>query len=493
MFNKCDLIVVGILLVVLFGGAVWLVGMKMNDTTNQMHGSLVKEVGKYRAELIALDFERTVSLAESILAYMEENPLCENELQSRLKSFVRMDAKVSRIWYRQGESIFVGIDSAGQVIADQEVQKVWSAVSRRATREVSDTLYVGNGVLYLSFCARSGDFVLGLDLSLAELHDYFARMSPSGREYAYVLDSRGVVIVHPEEQFIGKTVDKDGWELFRQALEQNAAVQDNTHSDYLSLPVMRVYYPIRVGERRWVVAVNSLELVKQEEMAGFHRYALSIVGLTVFFFSILLLFSKYKWRKEYDRRMQLEQEALQLNLQQLKNQINPHFLFNALNSLNALIGSQPALAKEFVVKLSRIYRYVLEKRRDSLVPVREEMELIHHYYFLQKIRFGESLCLEIAEGVEEEERMIPLMSLQLLLENAVKHNEISRRNPLEIVIRLEGEVLVVENTYRPRTDMSGESMGVGLENIREIYAFCTDKHFTCRGENGRFVCRLPLI
>lgn len=493
MFNKCDLVVVGVLLVVLFGGAVWLVGMKMNDTTNQMHGSLVKEVGQYRAELIALDFEQTVRLAESILAYIEESPLCETELRSRLKGFVRMDAKVSRIWYKQGEGAFVGVDSAGQVHSAEEMQEIWEIVSRGADRQVSDTLYLGSGGLYLSFCARSGDIVLGLELSLTDLHDYFARMSPSGREYTYVLDSRGVVIIHPEEKFVGKTVDGNNRSLLRQALEHDAAVKDNTYSDYLSLPVMRVYYPIRVGDSQWVVAVNSLELVKQEEMAGFHRYALSIVGLTVLFFSILLAFSQYKWRKEYDRRMQLEQEAMQLNLQQLKNQINPHFLFNALNSLNALIGSKPELAKEFVVKLSRIYRYVLEKRHDSLVAVREEVELIYHYYFLQEIRFGKSLCLEVAEGVEEEERMIPLMSLQLLLENAVKHNEISRRNPLEIVIRLEGEILVVENTYQPRMDVAGESMGVGLENIRKIYAFCTDKHFTYSVENGRFVCRLPLI
>ena len=146
----------------------------------------------------------------------------------------------------------------------------------------------------------------------------------------------------------------------------------------------RIFYPITVGNEKWVVIINVPDLITEKEMGEFHRYTIFIVIMTVILFSLLLAISQYQWRKEYDRRKKLEQETIQLNLQELKNQVNPHFLFNSLNSLNAMIGENPALAKEFVLKLSKIYRYVLEKRKENFVPVREEIVLIRHYYFLQK-------------------------------------------------------------------------------------------------------------
>ena len=215
--------------------------------------------------------------------------------------------------------------------------------------------------------------------------------------------------------------------------------------------------------------------------------------MTVILFSLLLAISQYQWRKEYDRRKKLEQETIQLNLQELKNQVNPHFLFNSLNSLNAMIGENPALAKEFVLKLSKIYRYVLEKRKENFVPVREEIVLIRHYYFLQKIRLGEQLKLIISETATEEERVIPLMSLQMLVENAIKHNEITRENPLTIRIYKEKEELIVENTYHPRSDIAKDSLGIGFSNIRKIYEYCSDRKFSYKREGELFICRLPLL
>ena len=210
-------------------------------------------------------------------------------------------------------------------------------------------------------------------------------------------------------------------------------------------------------------------------------------------FTALLAYVQHRWRREYDKRRKLEQEALQLDLQQLKNQVNPHFLFNALNSLNALISSNPELAKSFVLHLSRIYRYVLEKRGVSLVAVKEEIEFIHHYYFLQQIRFQDQLKLVIADQLEYELRRIPIMSLQMLVENAIKHNEITSEYPLKIRIDCEGEHLVVENNFRPRLDSSEYSFGVGFENIRKIYAYCSDKQFYYILRDGKFICILPLI
>lgn len=494
MYNKRNLIIVGLLLLLIFGGAVWLVGVKIDATANRMHDSMVGEVGRYRSELIALDFRKTVGLAESIGEYIGQNPGQEHELQQMLRLFVCLDAKVDRIWYRKGDRTYIYVDSAGVYSPDSVLVATWEKIAGGLTAVPESRLYDDDGILYWTLCRTSRDIVFGLDISLPRLHDYFARMSPAVRSYAYVLDAHGVLIVHPDEKMIGRRLTGPvSREQFHKVIREGRVLHDAVLSEYLLLPVKRVFYPVAVGTEKWVVVVNVPDLVTQEEMNDFHRYTLLIALFAVFVFCVLWAFSQYKWRKEYDRRRKLEQEALQLNLQQLKNQVNPHFLFNALNSLSVLTGQDPVLAKEFVLKLSKIYRYVLEKRNDHLVTVREELALIRDYYFLQKIRFGEQLNLEIADDAEHEERMIPLMSMQMLIENAIKHNEISRQYPLYIRVFLVNDDLIVENSYHPRSDASHDSLGVGFENIRKIYEYCSDKQFDYKIEGDRFICILPLI
>lgn len=494
MFHKKNLIVIGLLLLLIFTLAVWLVGIGIDKTASRMHSSMVEEVGRYRADLIALDFRRTVELAESVQEYLEENKENEKGLQNLLRGLVRLDAKVTRIWYQSRSGDFICIDSAGV----RQTDTVWQTTLQKITHETGNRnrscLYSDDGILYWTLLRQIGGITFGLDVSLPGLHAYFASMSPAVRSYAYILNGEGLLIAHPDEDRIGhQLAGREELRPFQEAIRYNKSIQGAGFSQYLLLPVERVFYPIVVGAERWIVVVNVPDLVTGEEMNGFHRYTLFIVILTVVLFSILLAFSQYRWQKEYDRRRKLEQEAFQLNLQQLKNQVNPHFLFNALNSLNALIGSDPVQAKEFVLNLSKIYRYVLEKRNESLVSVRDEVVFIRHYYFLQQIRFGEQLKLSIDPGIESEEKMIPFMSLQMLIENAVKHNEITRQHPLCIRIYLKEANLVVENTYCPRSDSSEHSLGVGFENIQKIYTYCSDKQFEYRIEGGKFICVLPLL
>ena len=195
----------------------------------------------------------------------------------------------------------------------------------------------------------------------------------------------------------------------------------------------------------------------------------------------------------YLRIVQPEQEAIRLNLQQLKNQLNPHFLFNALNSLSALITTDPGVARKFILEMSKVYRYVLEKRKENLSKLEEEVEFIRHYYFLQKIRFGEQLNLHLADNLTTVNGRIPAMSLQLIFENALKYNEITHRYPLDIDIYAEVGAVIVENSYHPRTDMPEASFGVGMESIQEIYRYYADVQPEYEIKEGKFICRLPLV
>lgn len=494
MLNRKNLVIIGVLLLLIFGVAIGLIGKKIDATANEMHNAMLEEVGRYRSELLALDFRKTIGLANSVRDYITKNTFHEKELQDLLCGLVRLDAKVSRIWYRYRKESFTCIDSTGLIQVDPVVERTLIKLTEDLKGKRKNGLYYSDGVLYWSLCAQSHDVAFGLDISLPDLHTYFAGMDPGVKSYAYVLNGEGIHIVHPDEHKIGrKLTDPQAIGILHEVLRNNKVIHNDGFSEFLLLAVKRVYYPITVGRERWVVVINVPELVIEEEMHDFHRYTLMIAIFTVILFSILLAFSQYKWRKEYDRRRKFEQEALQLNLQQLKNQINPHFLFNALNSLSALIGKEPALAKEFVLKLSKIYRYVLENRNENLVTVRDEIAFVRHYYFLQKIRFAGQLVVDIQDDLEKEERFIPLMSLQTLIENAIKHNEITHQHPLKIHIYEKDDCLIVENSFCPRTDESTESLGIGIENIRKIYLYCSSLEFSYFVENGKFICVLPLI
>src|SRR5262249_32808981 len=143
-------------------------------------------------------------------------------------------------------------------------------------------------------------------------------------------------------------------------------------------------------------------------------------------------------------------------------------LFNAMNTLYTLVETEPKKAREFVSSFSALYRKVLSSRERTIVPVQEELELVHHYLFLQRIRFGESLRVQVQMPAHALNGYLPPFTLQMLLENAIKHNVISASHPLHITITVEGEHLIVRNDLRPRTSKEA-STGTGLENIRRRY------------------------
>ena len=486
MFHRKNLIFIGLLLLLVFVGAVWLVGIQIDKAAVRMHSAMVQEVGAYRSELIRQDFKRTEELQESVQAFLEKKGYDKEGLTELLEGVLKMDNKVTRAWFVAGGDHVVC--TRGKAGADGAV---WTDT---VLSKDGSGLYKDHRGEYWSLRGHYGGVNYGFDIDLSDLHAYFAVIVPAKRNYIYILNEAGVYITYPDEKQVGKPLpDLRELERVKAVIRDNKELQMAGFSNYLLLPVDKVYYPIAVGTEKWVVVVNVLQLDNQEAMEHFHRYALLIAVVTVLIFSVLLAISQYKWRKEYDLRRKVEQEALQLNLQQLKNQLNPHFLFNALNSLSALITADPALAEEFVLKLSKVYRYVLEKRNETLASVKEEVDFTCHYYFLQKIRFGEQLLLKIENDVKKADGMIPAMSLQLLLENAIKHNEITRLHPLHIRIYLSEGDLVVENSYCPRSGESSDSMGIGLENIQKIYAYYSQERFHYTVENSLFICKLPIL
>lgn len=202
--------------------------------------------------------------------------------------------------------------------------------------------------------------------------------------------------------------------------------------------------------------------------------------------------------REKERLMEenelLHQENLMARFETLKSQIDPHFLFNAMNTLYALVETEPAKAREFIASFSALYRQVLGSRERTIVPVREELDLVRHYLFLQRIRFGDALVVDVDVPVAQLGAFLPPFTLQMLLENAIKHNAVSAGRPLRITVEVEGRHLVVRNDLRPRGGASPSTgTGTGLENIRRRYAMLGAEEPTFRIEGDRYEARVPLL
>lgn len=193
------------------------------------------------------------------------------------------------------------------------------------------------------------------------------------------------------------------------------------------------------------------------------------------------------------RAERLEKEAVRSQFDALKNQLSPHFLFNSLSILTSLIHEDVALSEQFIRQLSKAYRYLLEQRDQDRVPLKTELDFIAAYTFLLQIRFENKfeVVIDVPQPVQEQYQIAPL-SLQLVVENAVKHNRMSVRERLRVRIYVENEFLVVENTLQPR-DQPESSTGVGLQNITNRYALLTDRPVWYGERQGLFVVKIPLI
>ena len=225
----------------------------------------------------------------------------------------------------------------------------------------------------------------------------------------------------------------------------------------------------------------------------FRRYiGLYMLG-TIFIYTFLSGLNIYQLARQKEAQSEkLQREYAQVRLQALKSQVNPHFLFNSLSVLSSLVHVDPELSEKFIIHLSKAYRYILEQKELDLVSLEEELNFLEAYFFLLQIRFDKKIRLENNLPVTAKGYKLPPLTLQLLVENAVKHNKMSLMEPLVIRLFQDGDNLVVENTMQYR-EKDGESTGIGLENIRKRYSMVTDKKIQVTTTDRTFSVQIPLL
>lgn len=231
------------------------------------------------------------------------------------------------------------------------------------------------------------------------------------------------------------------------------------------------------------------KFLNDEQPAAYGLYILMSIIISAVFYII------YYYKNVYDRKItqhKIVAGTASAKFESLKNQLDPHFLFNSLNVLTSLIEENPENATEFTTSLSKVYRYVLEQKNKTLVTVREELEFARLYMSLLSMRFEDSLVFSFPDELENPEAQVVPLSLQLLLENAVKHNQLTPQKQLHIKIYEKNGMFWVSNNLQPKKVFSSGT-GVGLENIRNRYGLISNEKPIVEKDSSHFKVGLPLI
>jgi hypothetical protein len=286
------------------------------------------------------------------------------------------------------------------------------------------------------------------------------------------------------------------------------------HLHILVMHWLRIRFPdIKQTERRLVLlAIAHIALISLTYISLFYTYdALSFLGYDInkaqlnkaLYFGIGLTMiittmweSDYtfkQWKTSLAEKEKLQQLTLQQEFETLKSQVNPHFLFNCFNTLSSLIGEDRKQAEVFLNELSKVYRYLLRNNEDGLSSLQTEIRFIQSYYRLLKTRHGDAVELSIETDKKYDQYLLPSLTLQMLVENAVKHNVLSRNKPLVIdIFTTPGNKLVVSNNLQLRT-LKVPSNKIGLDNIKAKYELLNHSGFQVLKNQKTFSVVLPLI
>lgn len=294
--------------------------------------------------------------------------------------------------------------------------------------------------------------------------------------------------------FIGGSISISGY--LTRLIIRNSDIQKHPLRTYVILLVLIFLFisiDVTVLNLLWYRYVHGLQFVQIIYSPGIILLTVITVfiGLTIFF----IILSKSYMVRLVDAEKEIQktrQEADIAKFETLKSQINPHFLFNSLNTLSTLILIDTKKADQFTSQLSNIYRYVLDNQDEDLVPVQKELDFAKDYIELQSIRFSNNFTISFQEFKGDSNSMIIPMSLQLLLENVFKHNIISQKNKVAISISFEDNYIVVRNNKTTGKEIR-VSHSVGLSNIFNRYEAVCDEQCIIEDTANSFTVKLPLV
>lgn len=255
------------------------------------------------------------------------------------------------------------------------------------------------------------------------------------------------------------------------------------------IPIAALLYYLAIFEFNHICRINAYKPWLRFRIDFFRA---TLLGFAVIIFN--LFYYSLKQKKELELTMnKLKKEVMASKYRSLKNQISPHFLFNSLNTLTSLMYQDRDLASDFVSRLATCYRYILDNREEDLVSLEKELNFLDSFIFMMNIRHEGALSITTHISVNPKKYVIPTLSLQMLVENALKHNYYSKEKPLEIsIISIEKSCILIQNNLRVRKQKE-KSTQLGLKNIKKRYSFYTNQEVLIETEHNYFKVTIPLL
>jgi|GEM_PF-1137679 len=529
VYSSRYFISIGLLMLACFTGTAIFISDKLGQQTDRISADVATKVYQLKSNIMKGEFNGfvggihqaglIVDYTPSTSSLLKNKALLEAQLLNRPKVqhgwyAIRQNGKTSYQSFSKEKNSFYYSSTPGYLKswADSLFQQQAKQFNSKLIK-IADTLHWLASASYQ--LPDAAVVLLGMDINLRKLQHYLQSVDTIGRASAFIADEHGYYITGPEEQLIGTKIKESlNAHSGTTRLADSISTYEITNSSYLQVPVLRFYTPLSIAGMKWTMVIDTPLLTVDEDVKVIEKYVMILFILTAILILVLIAWFQAKWQKEFMLRQQAElkrkelvlekqelnlvaerqqKENALLQLNSLKQKVNPHFLFNSLSSLNGLIARNPELAKSFVLKLSRVYRYVLESYPNGLASVEDELGFVREYFFLLKIRFGDALApLEIAIPEEIQADSIPFMSLQTLIENAVKHNVLSKTRPLQITIQYLDDYIVVKNNLQLRNDVS-DSGKQGLNYLRSTYAYFNNQELQCGISGDHYICYLPVL
>lgn len=529
IYNSKYFIAIGIFMLLCFSGIGFFMISKFNERTELISIDMATKVYQLKSNVINNEFNGFVKGLSNVETIIPQLGSKYDFYRSEkiIEGLLLAHPKINSGWYALAhgkDTVYRALSRVGDTFSHRSIsayQQKWikgqlnakDSLTRTGTLlSVADSLH---GLLASRHrLADSSLLLVGLDINFNELQHYLWSVDSTGRAYAFIIDQHGYYITNQLEKLIGKRLAPSTKTVGSTFLPDSVSSYENVNSAYLLIPVVRFYTPMYFNGMKWTLVVDTPRLTVDEDVKAIQRYVLLMFGSTALIVLLLIAWSQAKWQREFMLRQQaelnrqellLDKQALSitaerqqkenalLQLGKLKEKVDPHFLFNSLSSLNGLIEEQPQLAKSFVVKLSRVYRYVLDPSPNGLEEVARELRFANEYFFLLKIRFGDALAPLVVELSDEHlKAFIPFMSIQTLLENAVKHNVVAKSKPLHISIRSVAKGIVVVNNLQLRSDVK-DSGQHGLAYLQQVYAHFGDYDMDYGINDTEYSCYLPIV
>lgn len=490
-------------LVLCFGLITFVTYRNVDKKVQTMATEMNQYVAQKNIQLIENEFDKNFKQLSQLAAFINLNT-AEEALSNKSYSHLFIDSlSVSSLWIVKQEDTILGhIDNeALRALQKSNNEKYLSPPQRH------------QGELSISFAIKHTNkenqvYYLGFNKNLKSIQQRLANLQDMGFAYLTLIAENGLIVVDPEANRIGTNVNT----LKEFTHYKSGKIDDSNHtylveSEFLKLPVRQFYLPINKNYMpNWQVAISIPSFNYMNTPHSIRETQLMIGLGSVLLMMLIIYISIRYWLQENRKREQVEKDKKELELKNqqqayrnienqlnnLKRQLNPHFLFNSLSSLYTLVGKDPNLARQFVMNLSKFYRKQMISQREHISTVKEELELVKHYIFLQEIRFGEALNVSIDVSPNYLKYKLPSLSLILLAENAMKHNLATKSLPLKLCIKGDGKHLTISNTYRPNPNVK-DSTGTGLQNLQRRYELYKVQLPMAKITEQEYIATLPFI